>query len=55
MPTTADEFESEDESEEEEEHPLSREDLVSKTMRGLAKRETNAKGPMRSKGRKAPR
>ena len=32
-----------------------REDLVSKTMRGLAKRETNAKGPMRSKGRKAPR
>ena len=55
VPTTADEFESEDESEEEEEHPLSREDLVSKTMRGLAKRETNAKGPMRSKGRKAPR
>ena len=55
VPTTADEFESEDESEEEEEHPLSREDLVSKTMRGLAKRETNAKGPMRSKARKAPR
>ena len=55
MPTTADEFESEDESEEEEEQPLSREDLVSKTMRGLAKRETNAKAAEGSKAAKRGR
>ena len=52
MPTTAEEFESE-ESEEEDEHPLTRDELHAKTMRGLAKRDASARkaGP---KGGGAP-
>jgi len=44
VPTTAEEYESED-SEEEDEHPLSRDELHAKTMRGLAKREAGKKAP----------
>ena len=43
VPTTAEDYESEDDSEEEEEHPLSRGELHAKTMRGLAKREAGKK------------
>lgn len=57
VPTTAEEYESED-SEEEDEHPLSRDELHAKTMRGLAKREAGKKaapkvatGGLSAKGR----
>ncbi|KAL1524689.1 hypothetical protein AB1Y20_019575 [Prymnesium parvum] len=42
VPTTSEDYESE-ESEEEEEHPLSRDELQAKTMRGLAKRDLGTK------------
>jgi len=52
VPTTSEEYESE-ESEEEEEHPLTRDELQAKTMRGLAKREASTKkGAKGGKGRK---
>ena len=40
VPTTAEDFESDD-SEEDDEHPLTRDELHAKTMRGLAKREAS--------------
>jgi chromosome segregation ATPase len=40
VPTTGDDFESDD-SEEDDEHPLTRDELHAKTMRGLAKREAS--------------
>jgi hypothetical protein len=40
VPTTADDLESDD-SEEDDEHPLTRDELHAKTMRGLAKREAS--------------
>jgi hypothetical protein len=42
VPTTAEEFESED-SEEDDEHPLTRDELHAKTMRGLAKRDAGTR------------
>ena len=39
--TTVEDFESDD-SEEDDEHPLTRDELHAKTMRGLAKREASA-------------
>jgi len=50
VPTTAEDFESDD-SEEDDEHPLTRDELHAKTMRGLAKREasTARKGKAGSK------
>jgi len=51
VPTTSEEYESE-ESEEEEEHPLTRDELQAKTMRGLAKREVSTKKGGKGKGRK---
>lgn len=42
VPTTSEDFESE-ESDEDDEHPLSRDELQAKTMRGLAKREASVK------------
>ena len=50
VPTTAEDYESEDDSEEEEEHPLSRGELHAKTMRGLAKREAGKKVAPKSGG-----
>jgi len=41
VPTTAEDFESDD-SEEDDEHPLTRDELHAKTMRGLAKREASS-------------
>ena len=49
VPTTAEEYESED-SEEEDEHPLSRDELQAKTMRGLAKRESGKKPAAKAAG-----
>lgn len=42
VPTTSEDYES-DESEEEDEHPLTRDELQAKTMRGLAKRDLSNK------------
>lgn len=42
VPTTSEDYESED-SDEDEEHPLTRDELQAKTMRGLAKREASSK------------
>jgi len=54
VPTTADDLESDD-SEEDDEHPLTRDELHAKTMRGLAKREAStarkSKGAAASKRR----
>lgn len=51
VPTTSEDYESED-SEEEEEHPLSRDELQAKTMRGLAKREVSTKKGLRRDAKK---
>lgn len=50
VPTTSEDYESE-ESEEEEEHPLTRDELQAKTMRGLAKREVSTKKGGKGKGK----
>ena len=53
VPTTAEDYESEDDSEEEEEHPLSRGELHAKTMRGLAKREASTARKGKSQAKRA--
>jgi len=51
VPTTSEDYESE-ESEEEEEHPLTRDELQAKTMRGLAKREASNKKASKTRSSK---
>ena len=54
VPTTAEDFESDD-SEEDDEHPLTRDELHAKTMRGLAKREASTARKGKAQGVGGPK
>ena len=54
VPTTAEDFESDD-SEEDDEHPLTRDELHAKTMRGLAKREASTARKGKAQGAGGPK
>ena len=53
VPTTAEEFESEDSEDDDNEHPLTRDELHAKTIRSLTKREASVrKGAKRAQPRR---